>query len=251
MAGPLGTRALQLVEESASRRARSWYHGAGRFRLCARFGRPIYRRSTTRALSDWLLDCPRVPQRPPAGSSTPPTWRSSKRCASPSDRPCPSQRFSVEDVKRFVHVRFPGVGGVPGRPGLDRVLAEAGTGLTWDGESYSIPSAHSDTTFVTQTSYPAVPIRTMEAAGHPASNTLRKSIGARSFLALGVPAKHAERLAAGLVSTFGATEVNVSDVLLDSLKESAEKAGVPWETVLAADAAKPGSVDARRSGCAR
>jgi hypothetical protein len=157
----------------------------------------------------------------------------------------PSQRFAVEDVKRLVQVRFPGVGGVPGRPGLDRVLAEAGTGLTWDGEAYSIPSAHSDTTFVTQTTYPGIPIRTMEPKGHPSSKTLRESVSARSFLALGVPAKHADRIAVGLVGTFGAIEVNVTDVLLDSLKESAEKAGVPWDTVLAADAAKPESVDAR------
>ena len=111
----------------------------------------------------------------------------------------PSQRFTVEEIRRLVQVRFPGVSDVPSRPGLDRVLTEAGTGLTWSGDGYSVPSSHSDTTFVTQTTYPAIPVRTLERDGHPSSRHLRESISARSFLALGVPAKHADRIAAGLV----------------------------------------------------
>jgi serine/threonine protein kinase len=157
----------------------------------------------------------------------------------------PSQRFSVEEIKRLVQVRFPGVGAVPGRPGLDRVVSDADTGLRWDGETYSVPSSHSDTTFATPTRYPSIAIRTAETAGHPTNRALRESVAARSFLALGVPAKHADRIARALLGSFGAIEVNVTDVLLDSLKESSEKAGVPWDTVLTADAAKPESVDAR------
>lgn len=157
----------------------------------------------------------------------------------------PSQRFTVEEIRRLVQVRFPGVGDVPSRPGLDRVLTEAGTGLTWSGDGYSVPSSHSDTTFLTQTTYPAIAVRTVDPNGHPSSRHLKDSISARSFLALGVPAKHADRIAAGLVNSFGAVEVNVTDVLLESLRESAEKAGVPWDAVLSADASTPGSVDAR------
>ncbi|BCO59617.1 BREX system serine/threonine kinase PglW [Mycobacterium intracellulare subsp. intracellulare] len=156
----------------------------------------------------------------------------------------PSQRFSAEEVRRLVQVRLPGVADVPGRPGLDRVLAEAGTGLTWDGEAYSVPSAHSDTTFLTQTSLPVIPIR-LESQSHPTDRLLRESISARSFLALGIPAKHAPWIAAGLITAFHAFEVNITDVLLQSLKESGEAAGLPWDAVLAADAAAPESVDAR------
>jgi serine/threonine protein kinase len=157
----------------------------------------------------------------------------------------PSQRFSIGEVKRLVQVRFPGVAEVPGRPGLDGVLAQAGTGLQWDGEAYSVPSSHSDTTFLTQTSLPAIPIRRIESQSHPTTRLLRESISARSFLALGVPAKHATWIAAGLVTAFGACEVNITDVLLEALKESAAKAGVPWDAVLAADAAAPDTVDGR------
>ncbi|WP_349426543.1 BREX system serine/threonine kinase PglW [Microbacterium sp. LWS13-1.2] len=157
----------------------------------------------------------------------------------------PSQRFTTDDVKRLVQIRFPGVDAVPGRPGLDRVLAEAGTGLTWDGDSYSIPSAHSDTTFATQTSYPTIPIRRADGQRQPTHRELRESVSARSFLALGVQAKYAEGTAASLVDNYGAIEVNVTDVLLDSLRARADDAGVPWDAVLAADAAASGSIDAR------
>jgi hypothetical protein len=160
----------------------------------------------------------------------------------------PSQRFSFGEVKRLVQVRFPGVAEVPGRPGLDGVLAQAGTGLKWDGEAYSVPSSHSDTTFLTQTSLPAIPIRRVESHSHPTIRVLRESASAHSFLALGVPAKHAAWIVAGLVAAFGASEVNITDVLLESLRENAEKAGVPWDAVLAADAAAPESVEARGLG---
>jgi serine/threonine protein kinase len=153
----------------------------------------------------------------------------------------PSQRFTIGDVKRLVQVRFPGVSEVPGRPGLDRVLAEAGTALSWDGESYSVPSSHSDTTFLTQTAAAALPVRAGGNQAHPASATLRESVSSRSFLALGVPAKHADRITAKLVASFDATEVNITDILLDSLRAEAENARVPWDAVLEADSASPES----------
>jgi hypothetical protein len=134
---------------------------------------------------------------------------------------------------------------VPGRPSLDQVVALAGTGLVWDESAYAIPSAHSDTTFGTQTTLPPIPITVTRRRGHPGTRQLRESIASRSFLALGVPARHAVRVAAGLVATFGAAEVNVTDVLLDTLKSRAEQASVPWDAVLAADAASPGTVEAR------
>jgi hypothetical protein len=90
----------------------------------------------------------------------------------------------------------------------------------------------------------ASPITLTKRRDRPGTCQLRESIVSRSFLALGVPARHAERVAAGLMATFGAAEVNISEVLLDTLKSRAEQAGVPWNTVLEADAASTGTVDA-------
>ena len=111
----------------------------------------------------------------------------------------PSQRFTVEDDQATR------AGALPGRrrrsrPPGPRPRADGGRHRPdLGGDGYSVPSSHSDTTFVTQTTYPAIPVRTLERDGHPSSRHLRESISARSFLALGVPAKHADRIAAGLV----------------------------------------------------
>jgi hypothetical protein len=157
----------------------------------------------------------------------------------------PAQRFTVEAIQQLVQVRFPGLAAVPGRPGLDSILEQAETHLVWAESAYAIPSVHSETTFGTPTAFPSIPIARTEAASHPAGRELRRSVDSRSFLALGVPAKRSERAAAKLTAMFGAVEVNVTNVLLDALRSNAAEAGVPWETVLAADAAAPGSVDAR------
>jgi serine/threonine protein kinase len=159
----------------------------------------------------------------------------------------PSQRFTPSEIKHLVHVRFPGVAAVPGRPGLDRVLEEAGTGLVWDGDAYAVPSSHSDTTFNTQTNY-AIPVSAIARSSDPTIRELEQSVRARSYLALGVLAKHTDQAVAMLRQTFDATEVNVTDVLLDALKANAEKYGVPWDEVLAADAAEPQSVPAQGLG---
>lgn len=244
VAGPLGLRATQLVEESAQ---------AGEFVVPRGRSVPALRQvwtSSLPALDDTRLI--RLAARLSDGAaasasgelySTSMPIVDAVRLALGSTMP--SQRFTADDVKRLVQIRFPGVDAVPARPGLDRVLTEAGTGLMWDGDGYSIPSAHSDTTFVTQTSFPTIPIRSGDGHAQPTRKELRESVSARSFLALGVQAKYAEVIAASLVDSYGAVEVNVTDVLLDSLRASAEKAGVPWDAVLAADAAAPESVDAR------
>lgn len=157
----------------------------------------------------------------------------------------PSQRFSPQELQRLVQVRFPGVPPVPGRPGLDRTLAEAGTELAWDGDAFAVPSAHSDTTFVTRLTVPAVSVSVIGSDEHPWLARLRESVHARSFLALGVPARHTARITEQLAAMFGAAEVNVTDVLLDALRTSAEEHGIPWDTVLAADAAAASTQDAR------
>lgn len=244
VAGPLGQRATQLVDESAQ---------VGEFVVPRGRSVPALRQvwtSTLSSLDDTRLIRLAARLSDGAAASANGELYSTRMPVVDAVRlalgsTMPSQRFTVEDVRRLVQIRFPGVEAVPGRPGLDRVLAEAGTGLTWDGDCYSIPSAHSDTTFVTQTTYPTIPIRRAEGQGHPTRKELRESVSARSFLALGVQAKYADVVAAGLVETYGGIEVNVTDVLLDSLRSSADKAGVPWDAVLAADAAAPESVDAR------
>lgn len=156
-----------------------------------------------------------------------------------------SQRYTPEDIRRLVRVRFPGVARVPARPGLDRILEEAGTGLVWDGDAYVVPSAHSDSTFGSHVTRLTIMAPPEKLRRHPAFRDLEQSISVRSFLALGVPNRRAVQVAGMLKASYAAAEVNVTDVLLDSLRASAERYGVQWDTVLAADAAGPGSADAK------
>ena len=156
-----------------------------------------------------------------------------------------SQRLTVEEVHRWVSAKFPGLASLPRRPALDDVLTAAATGLLWDGGAYCVPSIRSDTSLVPSTSVTDIPVgRAMSAVDHPDAVQLRKSVIACSFLALGVRDSYVDRMADAIVRGFRATTVNVTDVLVSTLKTEAEQASVPWELVLAADAAEPGSRDA-------
>ncbi|GAA4837470.1 BREX system serine/threonine kinase PglW [Garicola koreensis] len=154
----------------------------------------------------------------------------------------PSQEFTVADVHKIVQVRFPGVADLPRRPDLDDVLRQAGTGLEWTGNGYAVPSSHSDTTFVTKTHHTTIPVgRADGKQPERLVRELRESVGARSFLAIGIPARQVERTTSDLLSTYGGVQVNVTDLLLGGLRSQAEEKSVPWDAVLAADAAESGT----------
>lgn len=151
------------------------------------------------------------------------------------------QRLTVEDIRRFVSVRFPGLADLPARPDLDDVLRRAGTGLEWAGDAYAVPSAHSDTTFVTQTRLTGIPVSNIGQAESREIKELRESVRACSFLALGIPGRRAEAVATQLRDHFGGVEVNVTDLLLEALRAKADEVGLSWNDVVAADAAEPNS----------
>lgn len=157
----------------------------------------------------------------------------------------PGRRYQPEEIASLVQARFPGVAAVPRRPGLDALLDEAGTGLVWREDHYSLLLPASATTFTTRTAVQELPLSPVPGAEQPVLRQLRDSVAARSFLALGVSAGAATQTAATLVTTFGGAEVNITDTLLRILRERAEQAGVPWDVVLAADAASAGTIDAQ------
>jgi hypothetical protein len=157
-----------------------------------------------------------------------------------------AQPLTVEEVHRWVSAKFPGLAALPRRPALDEVLTAADTGLVWNGTAYAVPSVHSETSLVAPTDVSVIPVRSaQDLVEHPDAVQLGESVITCSFLALGVRDRYVESMAEALAHGFGATTVNVTDVLMSSLKAQAAEAGVPWDTVLAADAAEPGSRDAQ------
>lgn len=144
----------------------------------------------------------------------------------------PTRALSPAELKRLVELRLPGVGALPRRPSLDDVVTASGLGLVWQGSGYSIPS-YGGTTTATTTRLPGA---SAEGADSDLVHILTDSVDKRGFLALGVSPRRAERLKVELRDGFDADECNVTDVLLNSLRERAAQAGVPWEAVMAADA---------------
>lgn len=152
--------------------------------------------------------------------------------------------LSPRALKGRVAARFPALSPLPDRPALDQVVASADIGLVYDTglSAYRPLEAHGDTTGLqsrreTRVVVESTPVVTAGVAGQ----RLRDSRARRSFLALGVPGHRLDRAARVLVTEFGAHDVDLTDVLVQALREQADAAGMQWSTIQAADAAAPGT----------
>ncbi|GAA3673748.1 serine/threonine protein kinase [Yimella lutea] len=153
--------------------------------------------------------------------------------------------MTPEEVRRRVNVRFPALAALPSRPELDRLLHEAGLHLVFDDRlnTYRTPLPTSDTTGLeSRRATRVTPQTNLAAPIGQADRRLEQSISSRSFLAVGVPAGESlSRFTRTAEDRYSATIVDLTDVLLEALRAESERAGLPWETVLAADAATPDS----------
>ena len=75
--------------------------------------------------------------------------------------------------------------------------------------------------------------------GGRSGHRLTESAATRSFLALGVDADRTDRAVQVLTERFGATVVDVTGVLISTMRAQAAEVGLPWDLVQAADAARP------------
>jgi hypothetical protein len=159
-------------------------------------------------------------------------------------------RLTAQEVRDRVRARFPALAALPNRPELDELLRSAGLPLAYspDERAYLIiapaggaPSGELPTRRITRLTNIPQPLRDR---GDQLGRRLADSVASRSFLALGVAAKHLDDAEALLVERFDAVPVDVTGVLLDAMREQADAVGLPWEVVRAADAAAKGSRDA-------
>lgn len=154
-------------------------------------------------------------------------------------------RLTVEALAERVRLRFPEAAPLPPRPALDGLLATVGSPLTWAEEhaAYVAPAGPADTSMS-----PRIPTRLDTRPVDPAAATevtrrLRDSIAQRSFLALGVEPRLLDRAPELLAAQYDVTVLDVTGLLLDRMRELAAESGIPWDAVLAADAAEPASYD--------
>ena len=157
-----------------------------------------------------------------------------------------SAELKPDDVRRRVRVAFPAVGELPRRPQLDQLLHDAGLSLTFDDVrgAYRVRVETAETTGLEsrRATTVAVTVDTPESLTE-ADRRMAQSIRSRSFLAIGIPASILPKTVATLEHRYAATVVDVTGVLLQALRAESERIGLPWDMVLAADAAEPTSRD--------
>lgn len=158
----------------------------------------------------------------------------------------PGGRLPVEALAERVRLRFSEAAPLPPRPALDGLLDAVGSPLVWADEQacYIVPAAGSTGTSLS----PRIPtwLDTRPAdstAATEVTRRLRDSVAQRSFLALGVEPRLLDRAPDVLAERFALTVLDVTGLLLDRMRALASESGIPWDTVLAADAAEPASYD--------
>ena len=159
-----------------------------------------------------------------------------------------AQPLAPQEVRDRVRARFPALPPLPDRPRLDQLVADAGLGLVYDGDKhvYRPPTRVGETTGLE--SRPATRQGTIDVslvAGGHIGHRLAESARARSFLALGVDARHADRAVAVLRRVHAATVLDLTDILITAMRGQATAAGLGWDAVRAADAAAAGAREAQ------
>lgn len=157
----------------------------------------------------------------------------------------PGQLLTPDEIRDRVRSRFPSAAGLPRRPGLDQVVEDAGIGLVFDEaqRAYRPTLAQSDTTGL-ETRQPTILATDVSPGISATTARLRESLAKHSFLALGIGALDLERGIKALGSIFHADLIDLSQILIQELRQQAEAAKLSWEMVLDADAqpaaSKPG-----------
>jgi serine/threonine protein kinase len=156
-------------------------------------------------------------------------------------------RLTVQEIRDRVRARFPALAPLPDRPRLDELIRDAGLDLRYDegDRAYHQPTRGRDATRLS--SRPATVLAEQGPdfiTGGRLGHRLAESASARSFLALGVDASRLDRAVRALAARFGVIELDITGLLIEAMRRQAAAAGLPWETVRAADAAPTGSRDA-------
>ncbi|MFN8074141.1 MAG: BREX system serine/threonine kinase PglW [Kineosporiaceae bacterium] len=148
--------------------------------------------------------------------------------------------LTAVELRDRVRVRFPALADLPTRPVLDAVVRDAGLPLVFDDRrgAYRAVEAGGATTGLeprrpTTLALTTSPVGVTGALGA----RLEASLASRSFVALGVYADRMRRFADVAEHRYGATVLDLTQVLLESLRASSAAAKVPWQEVRRADTA--------------
>ncbi len=174
-----------------------------------------------------------------------------------------ASELRAKDIQDRVRGRYPEASALPDRPGLDRLLEEAGAPLTWDitaadgRGAYRLATLGRGQTAGTTTHFSRqATLLTPQVAGDgdaaqaaAVEARLVRSLDQGGLLVLTVPPRLARRAEAELLRRFGDAaavpgavhRLNLDALLLAALREQAQAMKVDWKVVLQADAADRGS----------
>jgi hypothetical protein len=170
-----------------------------------------------------------------------------------------TEALAPSQIRSRVNARFPELDKVPSRAQLDALIDQTDLGLTWDAERevyrFADPRPASATTMHTRkpTGVPLPADAVSDTASQAAATqvgVLRRSLDECGFVAVGVPippdrpGEH-ERVARMLTASYGGEVIDVTGRLIAAMRELATQQGVSWDLIRSADAAEPGSRDAR------
>ena len=165
--------------------------------------------------------------------------------------------ITVAEIARRVEARFPEAAKLPGRPELDRLLADAGVPLDWNEEAgcYQARSAEprgltslragtSGSVSTGSTPMTRASWHRHENEAFAADDRLERTLEAGGWLVLTVAPKSLAR-ADRCLTARPVMRVDAESVLINGMREFAARHNVLWSTVLAADAADRNSADWR------
>ena len=167
------------------------------------------------------------------------------------------------DIQDRVRGRYPEAAALPPRPGLDRLLEEAGAPLAWDATAadgrgaFRLATLGRAQTAGTTTQFSRHgTLLSSHGAGNgelaqaqAVEDRLLRSLQQGGLLVLTIHPRLARHAEAELLHRFGSaatpsttlTRLNFDALLLGALRDQARAAGVDWAVVLQADAADRGS----------
>ncbi|MGN7158135.1 protein kinase domain-containing protein [Dietzia cercidiphylli] len=151
--------------------------------------------------------------------------------------------FSRTELESRLAARFPALTKkLPRRPDLDTLVESIQPDIRWseDASRYQFPGTPDSASYIPTRHSVHAPSGPRVAGVSDAEQILADSVRDRTFRALGVPLGRSDEVAAALVERFGATHIDVTELLLGELRERAAGAGIPWDQILAADAGAAG-----------
>lgn len=152
----------------------------------------------------------------------------------------PGREFTPEWVRRRVEGRFPELRAVvPGHPQLDPLVEAVQPDMVWSDDRYE---SRDSTRRAAVSTHLATNLATVSA--NETVRLLRESLSRRSARTLCVPRQRYVRTVTDLLATFPEIRhVDVAREVVDAARELASERQIPWDVVLEADAAAPGTDD--------